>query len=122
MRNFLNIREKISKSDRIGYLFVLPYVLYFITFVGYPLVFSLMLMFHRWNIVTPMEWIGLKNFIRMFNDPLVLKSLGNTAVFLLIHIPLQIVSALGFALLLNSKIHLRSFFRAVYFMPVVVSG
>ena len=110
------------KSDRNGYLFALPYLLYFSAFVAYPLVFSLVLMFHRWNIVTPMEWIGLKNFTRMFSDPLFFKSLVNTLIFLAIHIPLQIAVALGIALLLNSRVKLRSFFRAVYFMPVVVSG
>lgn len=117
-----NIVQQFRNSDRDGYLFVLPYIAYFITFVAYPLVFSLVLMFHRWNIVTPMEWIGLKNFTRMFHDPLFFKSIGNTFIFLLLHIPLQIVVALGFALLLNSKMNFRGFFRAVYFMPVVVSG
>lgn len=122
MTGHWNIVRRIGKSERIAYLFILPYVIYFLLFVGYPLVFSILLMFHRWNIVTPMEWIGLKNFIRMFNDPLFLKSIGNTLVFLVIHIPLQIAVALGLALLLNSRIRMRNFFRAVYFMPVVVSG
>jgi len=115
-------RDRLRKSDSQGYLFVLPYVVYFLAFVAYPLIFSIALMFNRWNIVTPMEWIGLKNFIRMIHDPLFFKSLENTVIFLLIHIPLQIVVALGLALLLNSKLRLRFFFRAVYFMPVVVSG
>src|ERR1051325_5202982 len=121
MKSF-NIVRKIQKSDRNGYLFVLPYVVYFFVFVAYPLVFSIILMFSRWNIVTPMEWVGLKNFIRMLHDPLFFKALGNTGIFLLIYIPFQIAVALGLAVLLNSKIKLRSFFRAVYFMPVVVSG
>lgn len=115
-------RNIFSRSDRTGYLFVLPYVLYFCVFVAYPLVFSLILMFHRWNIVTPMEWIGVRNFVRLVHDPLFFKSLGNTVMFLLIHIPLQIGVALAFALLLNAKIRQRGFFRAVYFLPVVVSG
>ena len=101
---------------------VLPYIVFFLAFVAYPLVFSVILVFHRWNIVTPIEWIGLKNFERLLNDPLFTISLKNTVVFLLIHIPLQIVVALGFALLLNSKIRGRGFFRALYFLPVVVSG
>jgi multiple sugar transport system permease protein len=105
-----------------GHLFALPYILFFLTFVAYPLVFSLLLIFHRWNIVTPMQWVGLKNFYRLADDPLFVKSILNTLTFLLIHIPLQIVVAMGFAQLLNSKIRLRSFFRAVYFLPVVVSG
>jgi multiple sugar transport system permease protein len=109
-------------KSRTGYWFVLPYVIFFGTFVAYPLIFSFILLFHRWNIVTPMEWVGLKNFQRLFQDPLFFKSIWNTLVFLCIHIPLQIVVALGFAVLLSSHLKFRGFFRAVYFMPVVVSG
>ncbi len=50
------------------------------------------------------------------------RSLLNTIVFLAIHIPLQIVVALFFAEMLNQKIRFRKFFRAAYFLPVVVSG
>jgi multiple sugar transport system permease protein len=109
-------------KSRTGYWFVLPYVIFFGTFVAYPLIFSFILLFHRWNIVTPMEWVGLKNFQRLFQDPLFFKSIWNTMVFLFIHIPLQIVVALGFAVLLSSRLRFRGFFRAIYFMPVVVSG
>jgi ABC-type sugar transport system permease subunit len=112
----------IKQSDHNGYWFVLPYVIFFLTFIAYPLVFSFILIFHRWNIVTPMQWVGLKNFGRMFQDPLFFKSLVNTLIFLAIHIPLQLLVALGLALLLHSKIQMRGFFRAVYFLPVVVSG
>jgi multiple sugar transport system permease protein len=114
--------RKFHGGDRSAYGFVLPYVIFFLAFVAYPLTFSLILLFHRWNIVTPMEWIGLKNFTRLIEDPLFYTSLKNTLVFLGIHIPLQIVVALGFAMLLNTKIRARGLFRALYFMPVVVSG
>ena len=116
------LRDRFRRSNRSAYGLVLPYVIFFLAFVAYPLTFSLLLVFHRWNIVTPMEWIGLKNFTRLLEDPLFYASLLNTLVFLLLHIPLQVVVALGFALLLNSRIPGRGFFRAVYFMPVVVSG
>jgi len=118
----VSILSKIRQSDKNGYWFVLPYVLFFLAFVAYPLFFSIILVFHRWNIVTPMEWVGLKNFQRLVADPLFLKSITNTLTFLLIHIPLQILIALVFALLLNSKVKLRGFFRALFFLPVVVSG
>ena len=108
--------------DRNGYLFVLPYGVFFLAFVAYPLVFSFILMFNRWNIVTPMEWAGVKNFLRLFSDPLFYKSLRNTMMFLAIHIPLQAVVALGFSLLLHSRVKFRGVFRALYFFPVVVSG
>jgi multiple sugar transport system permease protein len=110
------------KYERQGFMLVLPYIVYFLAFVAYPLVFSLVLVFHRWDIVTPMQWVGLKNFERLTHDPLFFKSIVNTMIFLCIHIPLQIVIALGFSLILNSKIKFRTFFRTLYFLPVVVSG
>ena len=48
-------------SDRVGYLMVLPYILHLAVFLGYPLLFAFVLVFHRWNIYTPMKWIGLGN-------------------------------------------------------------
>jgi len=69
-----------------------------------------------------MEFIGLKNFIRLFRDETFFKSIINTLIFLSIHIPLQIAVALFFAQLLNKKIKLRGLFRSIYFLPVVVSG
>jgi ABC-type sugar transport system permease subunit len=100
----------------------LPYIIYFCLFIGFPLIFSFILIFHRWNIITPMEWIGLRNFSRLFHDIQFFKSIQNTIKFLLIHIPLQITVALLLAILLNQKIKARGFFRALYFLPVIVSG
>ncbi|MBI3004029.1 MAG: sugar ABC transporter permease [Ignavibacteriales bacterium] len=114
--------RKSARNDKAGYALSLPYVIFFFLFVAYPLVFTIVLMFHRWNVVTPMEWIGLKNFERLLGDPLFFKSVGNTLRFLLIQIPLQIMVALSFAVLLNSQLRFRSFFRTLYFLPVVVSG
>lgn len=122
MTSVAAILRKFKQSDRNGYWFVLPYVIFFLAFVAYPLCFSIILIFHRWDIVTPMEWVGLKNFERLLHDPLFLKSITNTLTFLLIHIPLQILIALVFALLLNTKVKLRGFFRALFFLPVIVSG
>jgi len=101
---------------------VAPYLLHMAVFFGYPLLFAFVLMFHRWDIVTPMEFVGLKNFVRLVRDDLFFRALLNTGIFLTIHIPLQIVVALFFAELLNRPLRGRGFFRAAYFMPVVVSG
>jgi len=117
-----DIFERIKRSDRVSWKFISPYIVFFCLFVGYPLIFSFVLIFHRWDIVTPMEWVGSKNFERLMSDGLFFKAVGNTLVFLLLHIPLQIVVALLFAVLLNSRIRARGFFRALYFLPVVVSG
>jgi len=111
-----------TRGDKTGYLMSLPYVLYFSLFIGFPLLFSFFLVFHKWNIVMPMQWIGLRNFYRLFQDIQFFISIRNTLVFLVIHIPLQITIALLLAILLNQKIKFKGFFRALYFLPVIVSG
>ncbi len=104
------------------YFMVTPYIVHFLVFIAFPVMFSLFLMFQKWNIISPMEFIGLSNFYHLIHDRLFFKSILNTLIFLVIHVPLQIVVALFFAEILNQKIHLRGFFRAAFFLPVIVSG
>jgi multiple sugar transport system permease protein len=112
----------INRKKILPYLLVSPYLVHFILFVAFPVGFSIVLTFHKWNIISPMEYTGLNNYIRLFNDKTFLKSMGNTLIFLLIHIPLQIIFALFLAEILNQKIKLRGVFRGAFFLPVIVSG
>lgn len=111
-----------ENRNRVGYWLVLPYFVHFSLFVAFPVIFCLILVFHRWDIVSAMEWAGLANFSRLFRDELFFRAIFNTLVFLLVHIPLQIIVALFLAELLNQRIRFLGFFRASYFLPVVVSG
>lgn len=106
----------------IPYLLVSPYLIHLILFVAFPVFFSFVLTFHQWNIIAPMEYIGLDNYRRLLQDRLFLTSLLNTLRFLMLHIPLQIIIALALAHLLHQKIMFRAFFRASFFLPVVISG
>jgi multiple sugar transport system permease protein len=106
----------------IPYLLVSPYLIHLLLFVAFPVVFSFVLTFHQWNIIAPMEFIGLDNYRRLLQDRLFLTSLLNTLRFLMLHIPLQIIVALALAHLLHQKIMFRAFFRASFFLPVVISG
>ena len=110
------------KSSISSYVLVSPYVIYFLVFILFPISFSLFLTFHDWNIIGPMKPVGFANYIKLFQDHYFLKSLGNTIVFLMLHIPLQLIVALGLAVVLNEKLWFRGFFRSAFFMPVVVSG
>jgi ABC-type sugar transport system permease subunit len=112
----------INRKKILPYLLVSPYVIHFFLFVAFPVGFSIVLTFHKWNIISPMEFTGVNNYIRSFNDKTFLKSMGNTIIFLLIHIPLQIIFALFLAEILNQKIKLRGVFRGAFFLPVIVSG
>ena len=105
-----------------SYLLISPYLLHVLVFVLFPVGFSLFLSFHEWNIIGPMKYVGTANYEKLFQDQYFIKSLRNTLVFLMIHIPLQIIIALGLAVILNEKLWFRAFFRGAFFMPVVVSG
>lgn len=111
-----------SKKKYLPYLLVSPYIIHFLLFVAFPVIFSIVLTFNNWNIISPMKFIGLGNYTRLFHDPVFFQSITNTLLFLAIHIPLQIIIALFLAEILNQNIKFRGFFRGAFFMPVIVSG
>ena len=115
-------RSFFKKKIWLPYLMVSPYIIFVAVFVLFPVIFSLVLTFHKWNIISPMKFVGLQNYSRLFHDHLFWISIINTLKFLLLHIPLQIAVALFLAVLLNQKIRAVSFFRSSFFMPVIVSG
>lgn len=111
------------KRDKvIPYILVSPYIFHFLLFVAYPVIFSIILTFNKWNIISPMEFIGFTNFSILFQDKFFFKSILNTLWFLTIHIPAQIIIALFLAEVLNQQLRARAFFRAAFFLPVIVSG
>lgn len=112
----------INRKKILPYLLVSPYIVHFLLFVSFPVVFSIVLTFHKWNIISPMEYSGVSNYIQLFNDRTFFKSILNTLIFLVIHIPLQIIAALFLAEVLNQNIRLRGLFRGAFFLPVIVSG
>ena len=116
------MKKKEFKNRIVPYLMVSPYLIHLMLFILFPVAFSLFLTFHKWNIISSMEFVGFDNFIRLFQDRLFWKAIINTVVFLLVHIPLQIIVALALAYLLNRKLFMRGFFRAAFFLPVVISG
>jgi ABC-type sugar transport system permease subunit len=81
------------KKKAVPYLLVSPYNVHFFIFIAFPVIFSIVLIFHKWNIISPMEYSGFGNYLRLFQDTLILKSILNTLIFLIIHIPLQIIVA-----------------------------
>jgi multiple sugar transport system permease protein len=86
-----------------------------------PIIASLGLSFARWDLLTPASFVGLGNFRRLLQDPDFLAALRHTLTFLLGYVPFVMVLGLLVAVALNSRMPARSFFRAVYFLPVVTS-
>ncbi len=99
-----------------------PYAVFLLAFAAYPIVFALVLVFLHWDLVTAPSFAGFDNLRLLVNDGRFWRAVANTFVFLSIHVPLQIVTALGLALALNRKLAGRGFWRAAFFLPVVISG
>lgn len=115
-------RFSLKRKDILPYLLVSPYLVNIVLFVLFPVFFCLFLTFNSWNIIGPIRFIGIDNYVRLFNDRLFWKAIANTLKFLLLHIPLQLFVSLFLAYLLNQQIKAVSVFRASFFMPVIVSG
>lgn len=109
-------------EERSGSLLAAPYTAFLLLFAAYPIVFALVLVFLHWDLVTAPSFAGSDNVRLLANDGRFWRAVGNTFVFLSIHVPLQIVTALALALALNRQLVLQSFWRAAFFLPVVISG
>ena len=109
-------------EERSGWLLAAPYAAFLLAFAAYPIVFAVVLVFLRWDLVTAPSFAGLDNVQLLAQDTRFWRAVANTFVFLAIHLPLQIVAALGLALALNRQLAFRAFWRAAFFLPVVISG
>ena len=107
----------------IPYLFLLPAILLFLVFMVYPLLKGLQISFYHWPIVPtrPSTFVGLKNYVQAFHDPLVGIALKNTLVYTLVTVPGQMILAMLVALLINGLTRGKIFFRTVYYVPVITS-
>ncbi len=105
-----------------GYLFLLPSLIGFIIFVLAPIVISLALSFHQWDLLTPPKFIGTTNYVELFtNDPIFSGVLKNTFWYTVLIVPVQILLGFTLAVILNIGLRFAKLYRMLYFMPVVAS-
>ncbi len=105
------------------YLFIAPFYILFIVFMGYPLISSLVMSFYEMRGFQSRIFVGFANFVDLFRDPIFWKSLWNTTYFALGTLILQLPLALLLAILLNSKVVKgRNILRLAFFVPVLVAG
>jgi multiple sugar transport system permease protein len=103
-----------------GYLFASPFILGFSLFVAFPMIYSIYLAFMRWDLLSPPRFVGLNNITRLFEDPLANLSLYNSAYYTFIAVPIQLVISFTLALALTQRIRFRDFYRAGFYMPIIV--
>ena len=104
------------------YLFISPWLIGFLAFMAYPLIMSFYYSFTSYNVVNPPEFVGLRNYINLFNDRLFRLSVRATTIYTLAAIPLGLLLSLFFAVLLNRPIPGRTLFRAFLYFPSMISG
>lgn len=116
-------RSKIKWGRATPYLFILPWIIGLFAFTLGPLLFSLVISFFDWPVVGQVEFIGFRNYSEMFTeDPMFWTSLGVTLRFAALFVPLNIIIALGLAMLLNQNVRGKSIFRTIFYLPSVISG
>jgi ABC-type sugar transport system permease subunit len=105
----------------VGYLFILPIVVFFAVFVGYPFLRSFYLSLTSWSGLGSPSFVGLRNFSNLLDDDIFWKALGNTLLFTAVTTVLQTALPLLVAVLLNRGWRAGVLFRTLIFIPAVIS-
>lgn len=110
----------LSQQGFWGFLFISPWLLGFLVFTAGPMLVSLFLSFHIYDLHR-LEFIGVENYRRLFFvDPIFWKSLQVTILYAVISVPLGIAGSLALAMLLNQKVRGQRLFRTLFYLPSLV--
>lgn len=105
-----------------GYLFAAPWLIGFVVLMAFPLFYSLYLSFTNATTTSiSTQWRGISYYKTILADPVFWGSVSNTLKFVLLSVPLNLLFSLYLALLLNAKVPGRKLFRALYYIPTLVT-
>ena len=113
---------KLNKEWLTGYLMIFPVVAGLLVFYIYPIFKVIIDSFYEVGSFNKRSFVGLDNYLTMFNDPKMWSSLTNTFSYVIVIVPGTIIISLLLAALLNTNIKGRGFFRVVYFIPAITMG
>ena len=113
---------KLNKEWLTGYLMIFPVVAGLLVFYIYPIFKVIIDSFYEVGSFNKRSFVGLDNYLTMFNDPKMWSSLFNTFSYVIVIVPGTIIISLILAALLNTKIKGRGFFRVIYFIPAITMG
>ena len=107
------------------WLFLSPALALILLFIVLPFLLTVAFSFTDQRLVpnpnVPTEWIGWRNYARVFENEDFVRTLLNTAYFTVLVVPLQCGLGLAVAMLINTKLPMRQLFRGIYFLPTVIS-
>ena len=113
-----------KRNERISaYVFIVPAVALLIAFLVVPMVYTVYYSVFRYQVMRPdnITFVGLKNYLELFQDSDFWQSLRNTLYFTVVVVPTQTVLALALALLVSKRFRGVSVFRTMYFSPQLTS-
>jgi len=102
-------------------VFLLPSLIPLLAFVIGPMISAGWTSLHSWNLIGPMTWVGLDNYIALLGDPETHQAFLHTVLYIVGYLPLVYVGGLALALALNTRLRGRAVLRGVYFLPVITS-
>lgn len=104
------------------YVFLLPFLVFFVAFRVGPILWSLLVSFTKWSGMDDAVFVGFQNYLRIFKDGRFWTATYNTLYFVVVYNAIMIFLALVLAVLLNSSLlRARGFYRSAYFMPITMS-
>lgn len=124
MFNNLSDSKTKDRNNLIAYIFMTPTIIIVGVFMLLPILITLVLAFHKVQLLGQFSYRfnSWKNFVRLLNDERVWIALQNTAEYVLIVVPIQTIIALVLALILNTNIQGKKWFRVIFFLPTVTSS
>lgn len=115
-------RRRSGRRNLTAFGFLFPALTILVVFVAWPMFSALRLSFTDASGFGDETFVGLDNYLRVFQDPAILKAVGNTALYAVLFTPTAVVVALALALLLNNpRLPFRGLFRTALFLPFIVS-
>lgn len=118
MEAYMKTRKKLNLFP---YGMLMPTIVIFAVFMVYPIIYSFFLSFMEFSRGS-YSFVGFKNYIELFRDPVFYKALFNTFFYLIIQVPIMISLALLLAVLIEQKfVRGRGFFRMATFLPTITS-
>jgi ABC-type sugar transport system permease subunit len=114
-------RRRLRMKHVIPYLFVAPNLVIFAVFLFGPTLYSFWISLTNWDGLGVPQFVGLANYQRLLTEPIFRAALRNSLFYTVGTMAPMMVLALGLALMLNSPLRGRTFFRTVIYIPVVIS-
>ncbi len=117
-----NSKETLKKQIQ-GWFFASPYLLHTLIFFLIPLIWSGLLVFFRWNLISPQRtFVGLKHFVEAFSSRRVWAAFLVTYKFMAIFVPFVMVASIGLAMIVHSIPKFKQVFAVGFFLPYLASG